>query len=262
MQEQNNVANKFAYNMYPTFDKEKYMKLKAQMNTTIDTINSMTTEYQIGDELRLDTDSTDPELDKLNALHFFFEQVSIEAGENNRELFLELYPHLEDVNQIVHILERGYEHNQSLYSVIRVWGNLHFRDEMTDDDYMQMDPQFLHGDMFIDYGTVGKDMWAAFSTKDFELIKNKELKQQDTIHAMFSMYLGPDKYDLHTPQEERKNQWCEENNVDEFYPDWREPKYRCGRIRVGKLSEEQRNDPELTEKLITYNCIHHIEVVE
>ena len=263
-------VTKFSFNMYPSFDEEKYLKLKKFMNETIRFINDNQDLYKVDENLYLNDNETTTEMDKLNALHFYFEQTSIQLNETvkndpaAKELKKLIYWHLESINQTVHLLERGVSRtDKSLYGVVRMVsrGCEEFYD-MLDEDYNAMETSRIFGDMIVDYGTVGKDMWAAVITDDFGLIENKELKQQLYIHPMFAMWFGRDEPDSNNTIEENKNNWCIKNNVAEYYPDWQDPQYRTGRIRVASLMDTGMTREELLDKIVECNCISNVELID
>ena len=248
----------FDWNMYPTYGHDEYLELKQYMNDTICILQDMPIQYTISDEMKLDLSSTDTEIDKLNALHLMFETVSVELRKIDFFAFETAYPYLEMINQLVHTIERGIQSETSLFNVIRIEEWSRHRTLLTDTEYETFDATKQSGDLVIDYGTVGKDMSVARSTNDIGLIINQELKQQEYNHAMFTTYFGP----THVNENAivKQNEWCEENNVDIQYPDYKDPKYRPGRMRIGRLVDITCEDA--LELLLDCNCICAVEIID
>tara|TARA_R110000822_G_scaffold310550_2_gene443971 strand:- start:740 stop:2929 length:2190 start_codon:yes stop_codon:yes gene_type:complete len=248
----------FDWNMYPTYGHDEYLELKQYMNDTICILQDMPIQYTISDEMKLDLSSTDTEIDKLNALHLMFETVSVELRKIDLFAFKAAYPYLETINQLVHTIEHGIQRDTSLFNVIRVEGNHMHRTLLTDAEYETFDATKQGGDLVIDYGTVGKDMTAAWSSNDTDLIITQELKQQEYNHAMFATYLGPTELNENNLAYQYK--WCEENNVAMYYPDYKDPKYRPGRMRIGRLVDITWENA--LELLLDCNCICGIEIID
>tara|TARA_R110000796_G_scaffold145340_3_gene261985 strand:+ start:353 stop:1315 length:963 start_codon:yes stop_codon:yes gene_type:complete len=253
-------TNKYAFdwNMYPTYGHDEYLELKQYMNDTICILQDMSIQYTISDEMKLDSASNDFEIDKLNALHLMFETVSVKLHESDLLTFKAAFPYLETINQLVHMLEGKQSGDSVIYSVIRVEGNHAHRTLLTDAEYETFDARNQSGDLVIDYGTVGKDMTAAWSSNDTDLIITQELKQQEYNHAMFATYLGPTELNENNLAYQYK--WCEENNVAMYYPDYKDPKYRPGRMRIGRLVDITCEDA--LELLLDYNCICGVEIID
>lgn len=248
----------FAWNMYPTYGHDEYLELKQYMNDTICILQDMLIQYTISDEMKLDSSSTDTEIDKLNALHLMFETVSVELRKIDFFAFETAYPYLETINQLVHTIERGIQSETSLFNVIRIAGNQLYQTPLTDVEYDTFDANLVGGDLIIDYGTIGKDMSAAWFSDDMDLIITNELKQQEYNHAKFATYLGPDH--LYEDALDAQNKWCDENNVAVYYPDYKDPKYRPGRMRIGRLVDITCEDA--LELLLDYNCICGVEIID
>ena len=231
------------------------------MNDTIRQINEFEYKsWKIPEELVLELNGEDSQVDKLNALHRFFEDCSYDVMKE-REIsptktklrrLDSLFRLLEQVNYLVHRTEGGASHIKSDFLVFRnSTAPLKNTIELTDKEYNKFTPMMdttSNCSVFLDYSTVGKDLEACWHTGDFELIHAKELKQQSYINPAFNFTFNEfEKVDEKTDKVTKleitraKNQWCEENDVGDYYDYWL-PKYNVGRIRLGFCANEDIKD--------------------
>lgn len=247
------------YNTYTSLSSDEIMEKQRIMNETIKQINAFEYKsWRIPDELVLEINGDDPQVDKLNALHRFFEDCSYDTmterdkeGVTAQEVsrLRDLFVLLEQVNYLVHRTEGGSCPDKSDFLVFRnSTASLKNTIQLTDDEYNKFIPMTdvsSNCSVFLDYSTVGKDLEACWHTNDLELVRARELKQQGYINPAFNFTfnefaIASEKEDIQAKriQSNSKNQWCEENDVGEYYDYWL-PKYNVGRIRLGFCSNKE-----------------------
>ena len=197
-------------------------------------------------------------LNRLNRIHFAFESV---LEDNHIQLTAEpqLFIVLERLNKLVHELEKTVDSKRWMadcFTVIRHSSDhvRHMFPKCTDEIYECFSQNTLYGDLFSDYFTVGKDMQAAYSTKDAELIRKQEVKSQtvisgSTAFACSEAFFGKpadfdDMWD-YTSNLDRPDPpistydlyygWAKSIGVSNYGYDITEPQHRLGRAPVGKL---------------------------
>ena len=250
----NSTSSENAYvhsNTYGTVTMDDLHQNQVAMNEVISNINNIRyKDFLIPDSMILDMYSDDQQIDKLNSLHRFFEDVSydvIKYRNSETQYSIEttdyLFQELEKVNYLVHSMEKDISISPTEFVVIR---NVSIKEEdfikLNDNDYELFKPLYPHYSnalLFIDYSTVGKDLEACYFTNDIELVRQKELKQQEFItSALNYQFNGFGKVDYNAwevaTRISRNNyrQWCEENDVGDYYDYWL-PKYNLGRIPIG-----------------------------
>lgn len=256
------------YNTYTSLTADEIMSKQIIMNETIQQINEL--EYKswiIPEELILELNGNDAQVDKLNALHRFFEDCSYDVMKERSVISTKqeadnlntLFKLLEQVNYLVHRMEGGASGAKNDFLVFRNSGApLKNTIELTDEEYNMFIPMMQstsNCSVFLDYSTVGKDLEACWHTDDFELIHAKELKQQGYINSAFNFTfnqfeIADERMDKETKLRlgREKNRWCEENDVGDYYEYWL-PKYNLGRIRLGFCANEEIKD------VVTYRAM-------
>ena len=220
---------------------ESTLSLAEEMNTVIDTVNSLDQGCVIPTDLKLDL-SIEPHLEvkKLNKLHEIFQLYTEEYGVDANQTQIEL----ERVNILVHLLEAGPVEMDQVFIVAKQVGPIptELGLELTDDDHMLRKPHALWGELEMDYHTVGKDLGACFWTDDSELVASGELRQQTTLcpGVAVNFMTGPE----YTPTDDIDNEkieqfynWCDLNNLND-YIDYEQPQYRLGRLRLGRITTD------------------------
>jgi len=169
---------------------------------------------------------------------------------------------LEKVNYLVHRMEGGGSDSLKDFTVFR-HANAKMRDtiKLTREDYELFTPCIAptsNGVLYLDYCTVGKDLEACWKTNDLELIKAKEVKQQEYVNTAFNFTFNTEPVpteEVHRYEKLRnnnkKNQWCEENNVGDYYNYW-DPEYNVGRIILGQCV-----DKDVTNIISYRNMLNH-----
>lgn len=218
---------------------ESTLQLANEMNTVIDNVNELREDLLIEETLKLDV-SIEPHLQvkKLNKLHEIFQLYTevhgVDANETQKQL--------ERVNILVHLLEAGPVEMDQVFVVAKQVGPIPEGLELTAEDHMLRKPHALWGELEMDYHTVGKDLGACFWTDDSELVATGELRQQTTLcpGIAVNFMTGPQNSptdDVDTQKETDFYDWCQKNNLDEHI-DYTDPKYRLGRLRIGRISNE------------------------
>jgi len=241
---QNNNVRDFGvpiynYNYYYNPVKKFFLKAKQEMNDVIDELNQLNKKlnfFLIDTNLKLDVageDACEPEFEKINELHFIFEKQLIELTEEFPEKQRMWYL-LEKVNNLVHFIERKMDKTEYGFHYfmisVRTKGGIENFYKLENDDYDSF-RFFQPGDLVADYSTVGKDLWAAATTNDFNLVKNKELKQQEYLTGYAFM---PFNYGQTDPPLSEYYDWLEKNNVGN-YIDLTDKKYTPGRHILGHV---------------------------
>jgi len=245
------------FNTYTSLTAPEILEKQKIMNEVISKINAIRyDDWIIPDNLVLEYNGNDAQVDKLNALHRFFEDCSYYImtkrmlPDSDEKFFDRLFDLLEKVNYLVHRMEGGATNNSNDFLVFRNASSFEKENcRLSDEDYnmfVPMTDSLSNGVLFLDYSTVGKDLEQCYYTNDIELIQDKELKQQEYVNPAFNftfneMTLIPtEKDESQTIRTIRnaKNQWCEENDVGDYYDYWL-PKFNFGRIKLGKCIDEK-----------------------
>ena len=238
-----NNQHRIFYNEYATIDSKRYIQLRDKLNDIIDEIaqnDQAKSILPIDISLKLES-IEDLQLEKLNALHRYFEDVSYELIKIND--YGPLYNLLESVNQLVHSLEKRPSENPSSMTVIRndKENNLEIFQELDDDDYMHFEYETQSNILFLDFGTVGKDLATCAATNDIELVKQKEIKQQTHVRPFVN-------YKFLSQEQSKRDIWLDYGHLKEMTIKWVEendlmgyvnprfPPYNPGRAILGKLS--------------------------
>lgn len=220
---------------------ESTLSLAEEMNSVIDTVNSLKQGCTIPLDLKLDL-SVEPhtEVKKLNKLHEIFQLYTEDYGVDANQTQIEL----ERVNILVHLLEAGPVEMDQVFIVAKQVGPVatELGLELTDEDHMLRKPHALWGELEMDYHTVGKDLGACFWTDDTELVASGELRQQTTLcpGVAVNFMTGPQNAptdDVDNEKIAQFNDWCRSNNLDKHI-DHTEPKYRLGRLRLGRITTD------------------------
>jgi SAM-dependent methyltransferase len=238
----NKSTHRIFVNEYGSITPDVYAQCRRELNQVIENIDHhewARKNWPIDTNWYIDENTEDRQLDKLNALHRYFEDVSY-ALENSPDEYQQLYQWLESINQLVHILEKNIDTDPSLLTVLRNSKDEELDLPLTNSDYYRFCDEDQSGVLYLDFGTVGKDLATCYSTNDIELVKNKEVKQQTHIRPMVNFKFNRRNddqkqiefnYDLNILS---IYDWCKENNLGE-YLNYRDNKYFPGRARLGEL---------------------------
>jgi len=229
----------FNYNNYQSPSWQLIRQARIEMNDLIDEVKENNW-FEVDENLKLDIDDKqNPQLDKLNELHFIFEDNLIEYNKTHEKdvVITPLFRALESMNNLVHICEKwdGNE-NPTVFNVFRMIEHAELQKlSMEDSDYNRMEV-YNFGHIEIDFGTIGKDLGTCYHTNDVELVKRQEIKQQEWIRPFLAQKFQMPK--ICKPLEiDWKNgpyyDWCEENKVQDYGYDYTEPKYNLGRVILG-----------------------------
>jgi hypothetical protein len=261
----NQNAVTYHYNYYLPLSPELLLRAKQELNNTINELNNLG--HDISLSLCMDISSSSVsnlEIISLNKLHFLFENSlgNINKDDVNCYNLIFLW---EKVNNLIHFIEtksKSTEHTQfnfvsRVFSIVKKnFYKLHDEDynqfnfvsrvfsivkknfyKLHDEDYNNF-TQPQPGDLVADYSTVGKDLFACFLSNDMELVRKKEVKQQEFLTDYFFLHFRNNQRtaeDDHRTKD-RYYQWCYENKVDEHYS-FLEPKYNCSRHVFGKIDQ-------------------------
>lgn len=250
------------YNVYETVSAEQRLLLQKEMNDVVDSINSFDfkEDWKIDINLKLEIVSDDNQIDKLNALHRCFEDISYEIKPlriREPDTYNDLYNLLERVNWLVHRMERvalqGNDDTKWILTVLRNETCLHDVENILPldaEDYKQFDMSGRTGKLYLDYCTVGKDLNNCWGSNDIELVKAGEVKQQThakpAVNFTFHNFPIPKilkrgvmventDFTTYDGYSKRYFKWCEENNLGD-YIDLKDPMYTYGRLIIGECT--------------------------
>jgi hypothetical protein len=254
------------YNFYPTIDESMFIAMKKRMNWIIETIKTMDDMPNVDESLVLNENSLDVEILKLNALHLYFEDTSNMPEINKSASYCqhkETYIYLEEINQLVHSMEKWKEPE-----ILEFNGTIRVRDEkfttlpLTDEDYNNFEIQIKWGDLKLDYYRIGKDLQTCYATNDVELVKTKGLSQQNTVHTCFEIrcddsegvYYGDEKHN------EMMMNWIETNNLSDCY-DFNLPMFTSGRVKLGEIDMTGTTKDEVMSELVKCTGVTNMELI-
>jgi len=234
----------YNYNYYMNASHEKVKLAKLAMNETIEEIN-LINQFQFDTNLKLDPDNPqDAEYDKINELHFRFEMELVKLLPNTPNAD-RLWYLLEKVNNLVHFIERVEQNDKTppyFMMSIRAKSKKNNWYKLQPEDYLNFQ-YYQAGDLVADFSTVGKDLWAAASTNDMELVRRKECKQQEYITEYAFIPFNTDNTNFTNFW-----RWCEENNVSEHL-DLSDTKFLPGRHVLGRLNRNISSANEFYENV-------------
>ncbi len=200
---------------------------------------------------------------RLNAIHFAFES-ELYKHQANGTATKDFLVSLERLNKLVHACEGDHLTNQLFY-VIRDSG-LDSYPECNDDDYNRFEVIYNNGNLFSDFFTVGKDLGTAFYTNDVELVSRGEVKQQNYISGSVCIEFNPETFMQTVGDHEYTSlyrdyyAWCFNAGALEQGYNYKEPKYRLGRVCLGLLEDKPLD--YFIENLRKYPNVCNIEVYE
>lgn len=222
------------------------------------------------DYIITDLNDTDAINKKLNGIHFSFESLvllpEILADKQRFDLCEELNFLVHQIEQAIHNREKeDPPHRARIFYVLRGEDHRYPFPKMTDEDYNRFTEQDS-GDICLDFFTVGKDLHQAFITDDMELIRNKEVKPQTRVGAAFNFLICRETFKnykqcmvLHNDNIRLRDEWCEQNNVSEYY-DYKLPIHNVGRVKLGRLVEEDYDN--IVKQLNKYRYICGAEIID
>jgi hypothetical protein len=264
-----------AWNRYLNRENESPAEQIQRLNEQIDLAighNEFSQEEITEDFKLLSTDTDEVSMKKLNMIHFAFEQKAITLTSSDSSI----YKICEKLNQLVHSIEKHFVEKPmtSVFTVVRQASEFHGPDELDspdriladDDDYNRFGRCTENGDLFSDFFTVGKDLWAASLTDDKLLVQNKEVKQQLYISGSVNFMMCEDEF-LNRGFDQKNSidryyKWCEDNNVRDYGYEYTLPKYNIGRATLGNLCAEKEDYADIVANLAKYPNVCNIGIIE
>lgn len=240
----------FQTNYYPSPNDAYLKQAREEMNQTI----SELVDLGYPDSLyNLELSGDDQEQEKLNQLHFFFESEVIKIDEFSENYDLKRHA-LERINNLVHFIEPNERMWSDFGFVIRK--GLFYEDsgfvKLSPADYEYFrNPQ--GGELVCDFSTIGKDLQSCYITNDIELIKNKQVKQQEYLtDYLFLLFNSSDMEQTKSIDQLREPfyKWCEENNVGD-YIDYKQPMYNPGRHILGSSDDNIITSEDFYENIFS-----------
>lgn len=253
--------------MHPT--EERILESYRVMNQQIDYINNCAyTKNCINTNLKLNENNLAwAETDKLNRLHEDFETIMKDLTDrrNAKELSIPeeewkaLWLALQSINLIVHYNEKITGSIPSYLAKVEPFYFTALKWEETANSEVRLEPEDYRdftleenpGDLWLDFGTVGKDLFHCFCTNDLELVQQQMVSAQWELKPWVS-YL----WSRRTASDAQKFageyfKWIQENNLSQ-YIDINDPKYTPGRHRLGNcISHDFSNSQEFYDTIIS-----------
>ena len=249
------------YDLYTHTTEERILESYRVMNQKIDYVNcSKYTNSLISNNLKLDENNLSwVEIDKLNRLHEDFETImkDITDRRNAKELHIpedewkELWLALQSINLIVHYNEKitgsipeYLARVEPFYFTALKWEETANSEVMLEPvDYKDFTLEEDPGDLWLDFGTVGKDLFHCFCTNDIELVQQQMVSAQWELKPWVS-YM----WSKRTAEEAKRfadqyRAWIETNNLAQ-YININDPKYTPGRHRLGKCISHDFSDSQ------------------
>lgn len=253
---------KTVYDVYGHPTKERVLESYQVMNQKIDYINNHeVTKNRISEDLKLNETNLDiVEIDKLNRLHEDFETIMNDLTERRSKKLISIDENdwsniwlaLQSINLIVHYNEK-FSPTSKISDYLEKVEPFHFTalkwEEppgttvlLEDSDYKYFTLEETVDTLWLDFGTVGKDLFHCFCTNDVELIQNNMVSPQWELKPWVSyQWTERSKSDA----EIFKNQyvqWLNDNEAKK-YLDITHPKYSPGRHPLGKCISHTFRDP-------------------
>lgn len=259
------------YDIYGHPTEQRVLESYRVMNQKIDYVNNCEyTKDKIDPALKLNEDNLDTvEIDKLNRLHEDFETIMKDLTDQREaktlnipdEEWSSLWLALQSINLIVHYNEK-FAASASIESYISKVEPFHFTalkwEEppgttvyLEPEDYADFTLAERPGTLWLDFSTVGKDLFHCFCTNDVELVQSNMVSPQWELKPWVSYQW--------TPRSEADAEvfkadylaWLEKNSVGE-YLDLSDLKYTPGRHPLGECVSHQFNNPaEFIDQVIS-----------
>ncbi len=249
------------YDLYSHVTEERVLESYRVMNRRIDFVNNCDfTRNTISESLKLNENNLDTvEIDKLNRLHEDFETIMKdltdrrEAGELHipPDTWQSLWLALQSINLIVHYNEKipgdiktYLEGVEPFYFTALKWEEppgttVHLQPE----DYADFTLVETPGTLWLDFSTVGKDLFHCFCTNDVELVQSKMVSPQWELKPWVSyLWTNRDRESAARFKQEYEN-WLQRNNAAE-YIDLSDPKYTPGRHPLGECISHSFQSPQ------------------
>jgi hypothetical protein len=256
------------YDLYTHVTEERLLESYRVMNSMIEYVNGQPyTSGRIDISLKLREDNLESvEIDKLNRLHEEFETIMKEVTERRESGELEIpegewnefWLALQSINLIVHYNEKINDNIKKYLFMVEPFYFTALKWEeptgteikLTADDYKDFTLEELGGDLWLDFGTVGKDLFHCFCTNDIELVQQNMVSAQWELKPWVSY-----SWTKRTPEAAKvfNNEfqtWVKDRNVSS-YLDVNDPKYTPGRHRLGTcISHNFKNSEEFMNQVI------------
>lgn len=263
---------RFVYDIYTTPTVQSVIESRRLMNTLIDELNSIPfLNNSFSNEYKLDvSDIENLELFKLNRLHEIFEteMVRITNLVASKQLTLSIeewdnvWLKLQTVNMIVHYNENLTNNRGTVREFIESLKPAYFtalKWEEPHNSYVALDNEdYKHftlveepGTLWLDFATVGKDLFHCFCTNDKELVESRMVSPQEELKPWVSYSWKSVSKETAEKTLNEFNNWLNINYYDSLLNVSSEPKYTPGRHPLGKcISHNFKNDNEFKEAIV------------
>ena len=259
------TKNPFVYttviDLYTQPTEQLVLQSYRAMNSMIDVVNqSPYIKNKINQRLKLNEDNLDQvEINKLNRLHEEFETIMSDITEHRAALGIssaewkQLWLALQSINLIVHYNEKftsgenikNYiDKSEPFYFTALKWeeppGSTVY---LQPEDYADFTLEETPGTLWLDFGTVGKDLFHCFCTNDVELVQSNMVSAQWELKPWVSYHWTGRTSSDAKKFEDEFNEWLTQINASDFL-DCDDPKYTSGRHPLGECISHSFTDPQ------------------
>jgi hypothetical protein len=241
--------SKVDYTSYFMWTKDCYPidSLKRQINGSVKYFNDHN-----GYDTKLEY-VTDVSQDKLNKLHFEFEHAAniylpdeLLSSEHNQSLKkkepkcpdLDLLAfHLNNINNSIHALESALmlsdeQLNAYFSTYLRDLTRVSPTIPLESEDYKRFTLAGSFGDLFLGYGTTGKNLFHVFKDNDIDFFRNGNKPSPQRAITTNILAWFSDDVD-HQQEQERYLRWYQKNNLDNLAINLTDPMSSIGYIKIG-----------------------------
>jgi hypothetical protein len=266
---------RMVYDVYVNPTIHNVLQSRSLMNSTIDWLNQCAyTANRFDTDLKLDTQVLEnTHINKLNRLHELFEtervrltdQIESQALKMDRAEWNELWLKLQTVNMIVHFNEQlnAVPDGQSIREFLHYLPQQYFtalKWEEPHSSYVGLEPtDYQHfilseqpGTLWLDFGTVGKDLFHCYCTNDHELIQQRMVSPQQELKPWVSYG-----WEQHSEQHAQETlaayqRWLNEHYYDSLLDVGNNPQYTPGRHPLGQcISHDIQSPQQFVEQIIS-----------
>lgn len=263
------------YDVYVNPTVHNVLQSRSLMNSTIDWLNQCAhTANRFSTDLMLDpTNLENTHIDRLNRLHELFETemdrltnliesqtLIIEQSEWNQ-----LWMKLQTVNMIVHFNEKlnAAPAGQSIREFLQDQPSQYFtalKWEEPHNSFVGLEPSdYQHftlcepaGTLWLDFGTVGKDLYHCYCTNDHELIQQRMVSPQRELKPWVS-YGWEQRSDQHAQETlAAYEHWLNKHYYDSLLDVHNNPQYTPGRHPLGQcVSHDIQSPADFVNQIIS-----------
>ncbi len=196
----------------------------------------------------------------LNRLHETFHSYEERARERGIEGVTRDCLHR--INVLVHQTENGMLHMREPRALrflnFSFFPQYNIPLDLEDYENFTMERQF--GDLVMGYGTIGKNLFHCYWDNDLELVKKKMVRPQVMANPNVLSFFNAGRFTSKMEEGAYASfyKWCDENKVEKYGYDCRDPLHRGGHIRLGEFLNDVTSD-EMIRVLKEYKNVKGFE---